>query len=122
MTNAERRERRKEAARKGLETRRAKTAHQAEPPRVETDEERAARAHQAEEKRLANLRAVIRLAQEIRREGDLYDHAYRERWSHHPRQWTAEQIDAARRFLEGFRRPDGTWQPDPTRRRGKWRL
>jgi len=153
MTNAERRERRREAARKGLETRRARQAQaqqttatapasdQADefqqladrvngyrppeapqPPRLETADERARRAEAAEEKRLANLRAVLRLAQEIRRESDLHHHAYHQRWPFSPKRWTSEQIQAAREFLEKFRRPDGTWDPKPIRRKGKWRL
>ena len=120
MTNAERRERRREAACKGLETRRAKLS--AEPPRVETADEHARREHQAEEKRLANLRAVIRRAQEIRRESDLYHLAHLRKWHHSPKRWTPEQIDEARKFVESFIRPDGTPQADPIRRKGKWRL
>jgi hypothetical protein len=153
MTNAERRERRREAARKGLETRRARTAQarvttarapvadQADdfqqladrvnghrppeapqPPRLETADERTRRAEAAEEKRLANLRAVIRLAQEIRREQDLHHHAIHQRWPFSPKRWTSEQIQAAREFLEKFKRPDGTWDPYPARRHGQWRL
>jgi hypothetical protein len=136
MTNAERRERRRQAGLKGAATRRARSAgegaHQveppqlvppvAEPPRLETPEERARRAHSAEEKRLTNLRAVLRLAQEIRREGDLYYHAHHRRWHHSPRRWTAEQIQGAREFLEKFRRPDGTYDPKPLTRKGRWRL
>jgi Rad3-related DNA helicase len=153
MTNAEKRERRREAARKGLETRRARQAQalattaqapeadQADefqqladringyrppeapqPPRIETSDERARRAESAEEKRLANLRAVLRLALEIRREGDLYRHAAARRWPFTPKRWTPEQIAAARQFLETFRRPDGTYEPKPNRRHGKWRL
>jgi len=105
MTNAERRERRREAARKGLETRRAKLA--AEPPRPES----------AEEERLTNLRAVLRLAQEGRRETDLYYHAHLRRWHHSPRRWTAEQIAEARRFLEGFRDETGRWSFQRSRRK-----
>jgi hypothetical protein len=123
MTNTERKERRRQAGLKAAETRRQQlAARPPEPPRVETADERARREHSAEEKRLANLRAVLRLAQEIRREGDLHYHAHVERWHHSPRRWTPEQIDAARRFLEGFRREDGTYDPHPVRRKGKWRL
>ena len=153
MTNAERRERRREAARKGLETRRARQAEaqrttaqapeadQADdwqqladringyrppeapqPPRLETSDERARRAESAEDKRLTNLRAVLRLALEIRREGDLYRHAAAQRWPFTLKRWTAEQIEAARQFLQTFRRPDGTYEPKPARRNGKGRL
>ena len=153
MTNAERRERRRQAGLKGAETRRARQAQaqqttatapasdQADefqqladrvngyrppeapqPPRLETADERARRAEAAEEQRLANLRAVLRLALEIRREGDLYRHAAARRWPFTPKRWTAEQIDAARQFLETFRRDDGTYDPKPNRRKGKWRL
>jgi hypothetical protein len=113
MTNAERRERRREAALKGQETRKARLAAQApaapEPPRLETAEEAARRSRAAEAKRLEDLRALIRLAQDGRRESDLRYHAHLKRWSHHPIEWTAGQIDEARRFIEGFRREDGTW-------------
>ena len=141
MTNAERRERRRQAGLKGAATRRARSAqaepaqvvpHQvvppqlvpptAEPPRAPTVEETTRRAESAEAKRLANLRAVIRRAQEIRRESDLYSFAHSRRWHHSPKRWTAAQIDEARRFLEGFIRPDGTPQADPIRRKGRWRL
>jgi hypothetical protein len=122
MTNAERREHRREAARKAAETRRARLAARPEPVRTETPEEALRRARAAEEKRRANLRAVLAEAQRIRREGDLYDHAHLQRWSHHPSQWTAEQLDRARQFLAGFIRPDGTPDPHPVRRGGKWRL
>ena len=72
MTNQERRERRREAALKGAATRAAKAGqvvnHQDEPPqlldpaRLETAEEQSRRARAAEEKRLVNLRALIRKA------------------------------------------------------------
>ena len=71
---------------------------------------------------MINLRAVITEAQRIRRESDLYNLAHQRRWSHRPREWTAEQIDTARRFLQGFIRTDGTPPPDPIRRKGRWRL
>ena len=136
MTNAERRERRRQAGLKGTATRRARLGQvvqdqaeppqlvgpTAEPPRLETADERARRAESAAEKRLENLRAVIRRAQEIRRESDLYSYAHSHRWHHSPRRWTAAQIDDARRFLDGFIRPDGKPQSQPIRRKGKWRL
>lgn len=128
MTNAERREKRRQAGLKGAATRHARTAtatHQdspGAPPRVETAEERATRAHSAEEKRLTNLRALLRQAQAIRRESDLYSHAHSHRWHHSPKRWTPEQIDEATRFIAGFLRNDGTPQPDPVRRKGNWRL
>jgi hypothetical protein len=126
MTNAEKRERRTQAARKAAETRRqqlaAGTAPTALPPRVETLDEQLARRQQEAEKRLKNLRAVLARAREIRRESDLYHLAHTRRWHHSPKQWTSEQVDTARRFLEGFVRSDGTPQPDPIRRNGKWRL
>ena len=93
-----------------------------EPPRLETAEETARRAESAEEKRLANLRAVLRQAQEIRRESDLYHLAHTRRWHHSPRRWTAAQVEEARQFIGGFIRPDGMPQADPIRRKGKWRL
>jgi hypothetical protein len=118
MTNAERRERRREAARKAAETRRV----QADLGRRELAEEAEQRAQSAEEKRRVNLRAVIAEAQRLRRESDLYYLAHDRRWDHHPSRWTAEQIDTARRFLQGFVRPDGTPDPYPVRRKGRWRL
>ena len=144
MTNAERREQRRQAGLKGAATRRARSAsaepHQvvpaqvvpprlvpptAEPPRsprLETSEERSRRAESAESKRLANLRAVLRRAQEIRRESDLYHLAHVRKWHHSPKRWTPEQIDEARRFVESFVNPDGIPQADPIRRKGRWRL
>jgi hypothetical protein len=92
------------------------------PPRLETAEEASAKARCADEKRLANLRAVIRQAQEIRRESDLYHFAQAHRWPFSPKRWTAAQIEEARQFLAGFIRPDGTPQADPIRRKGRWRL
>lgn len=141
MTNAERRERRRQAGLKGAANRRARSAqaetaqvvlaqvvlHQVvpptvEPPRLETTEERARRAQAAEDKRLANLRAVLRRAQEIRRESDLYHLAHVRKWHHCPKRWTPEQIDEARRFVESFVSADGIPQADPIRRKGRWRL
>jgi len=133
MTNAERKARRSESARRAAGRRRqAKEEardNRAEQARadelahqVETAEERARRAELAEAKRRENLRAVLAEAQRIRRESDLYRHAQVNRWSHHPGRWTAEQIAAARRFLAGFIRPDGTPDPHPVRRKGRWRL
>ena len=141
MTNAERRERRRQAGLKGAATRRARTAqaepvqvvpHQvvppqlvpptAEPPRAPTVEETTRRAEDREAKRLANLRAVLAEAQRIRRESDLYSFAHSRRWDHRPARWTAAQIDEAQQFLAGFIRPDGMPQADPIRRKGRWRL
>ena len=65
---------------------------------------------------------VGHLAQEIRREGDLYYHAHHQRWHHSPRRWTAAQSQGAREFLQNFIRPDGTPDPTPLTRKGKWRL
>jgi hypothetical protein len=129
VTNAERRERRRAAALKGAETRRARVArvapHQVEapePPRATTAEETNRRAEDREAKRRANLRAVLAEAQAIRRESDLYYHAQLYRWPFSPARWTAEQIDSARQFLRTFYRKDGTPDPHPLRRKGRWRL
>jgi hypothetical protein len=150
MTNAEKRERRREAARKAAETRlsRARRVMQEraqpdaddefqqladringykppeapQPPRLESAEEKARRAESAEEKRLANLRTLLGRAREIRRESDLYNMPHSRRWHHSPKRWTAEQIAEARRFVESFVSPDGISQADPIRRKGKWRL
>jgi hypothetical protein len=126
MTNAEKRERRSQAARKAAETRRQQLAAgntpTVEPPRVETLEEQLARRQREAEKRLTNLRAVLARARAIRRESDLYHLAHTSRWHHAPKQWTSAQVETARRFLEAFIRSDGTPQPDPIRRKGKWRL
>ena len=151
MTNAERRAARQAAAAKGQETRRRKqeqerharaTAAVAELgrildapaapappvaappdlPRLDSTEAQLRRKADAEAKRLKNLRAVLATAREIRRESDLYHLAHTSRWHHSPKRWTSEQVDTARRFLQGFVRPDGTPQPHPIRRKGKWRL
>jgi hypothetical protein len=137
MTNAEKRERRREAGRRAAQARAEKRTAQvvhspteppqlvpptAEPPRRPTAEETARRAESAEAKRLTNLRAVLRTAQEIRRESDLYNLAHLRRWHHSPKRWTPEQIDEARKFLASFIRPDGQPQADPIRRKGRWRL
>jgi hypothetical protein len=125
MTNQERKERRREAARKAAETRRVQAdiaRGELALDRTETAEEGARRARAAEEKRQTNLRAVLAEAQRIRRESDLYHLAHTRRWDHRPGHWTAEQIDTAGRFLQGFIRSDGTPQPDPVRRKGRWRL
>jgi hypothetical protein len=136
MTNAERREKRREAGRKAAATRAARAgqvvhhpaeppqlvAPTAQPPRAPTAEVTARKAEAREEKRLSNLRAVIRRAQEIRREGDLYHLAHTRKWHHSPSRWTPEQIDEARKFVESFVSPDGVPQADPIRRKGRWRL
>jgi hypothetical protein len=110
LTNAEIRGRRREAALKAAATRR------------ETRAQADRRAQAAEEKRRENLRAVIAEARRIRRESDLRYHAHLRRWSHHPREWTAAQIAEARSFLAKFIRTDGTPDPHPVRRKGRWRL
>jgi hypothetical protein len=109
MTNAEKRERRRQAALKAAETRR------------QTAAEASAQAEDREAKRLINLRALLAEAQRIGREADLYYRAHTGRWSHHPSRWTPEQIDEARRFLAGFIRPDGTPQPVPHRKARRYR-
>jgi hypothetical protein len=147
MTNAEKRQRRREAGRKGAASRVARTTAQAPapgqaddfqdladringyrppeappPPRLESAAEATIKLAKAEEKQLANLRAVLTTARQIRRESDLYHLAHTSRWHHSPKRWTAEQIETARRFLQGFIGPDGIPQADPIRRKGKWRL
>jgi len=110
MTNAERKARRSESARRAAERRRqAKEEardHRAEQARadelahqVETAEEKTRREEQAEAKRKANLRHLIAEAQRLDRERDLYVYAQSYRWDHRPGRWTAEQIDELERII-----------------------
>ena len=103
MTNAEKRERRREAALKGARTRAAKQAP-AEP--VAESEPTAPTARQ-----------LLERARSIGREADLFYHAHLARWPHRPSEWTVEQRAALDAFLGRFIRPDGTPQPVPPRRR-----
>jgi hypothetical protein len=110
MTNQERRERRREAARKATATRRVK----AEVDRLE----------RKSLDRIADLavngpdgRQLLARAQAIGREADLWYHAHLNRWPTRPSNWTAAQRRAAEEFLSRFIRPDGTPQPVPHSRR-----
>jgi hypothetical protein len=106
LTNAQRRERRREAALKGARTRAARqasalTAEPAPPP----------------ESVAPTARQLLERARSIGREADLFSHAHLARWPHRPSAWTAEQRAALDAFLDRFIRPDGTPQPVPHRTR-----
>ena len=106
MTNAQKRERRREAALKGARTRAARqaSAEAAEPV--------------AEPEPIApTARQLLERARSIGREADLFYHAHLARWPHHPSAWTAQQRAALDAFLDRFIRPDGTPQPVPHRTR-----
>jgi hypothetical protein len=103
MTNAEKRERRREAALKAARTRAAKQA----PAEPVAESEPAA----------PTARQLLDRARSIGREADLFYHAHLARWPHHPSAWTAQQRAALDAFLDRFIRPDGTPQPVPHRTR-----
>ena len=99
MTNQERRERRSEAARKAARTRQAKA--------------RAEAIVQDSLDRITDLavngpdgRMLIRLAQEIGREADLWHHAHLYHWPTRPSTWSGEQRRAAAEFLKTVVRPE----------------
>ena len=100
LTNAQIRERRREAALKGARTRAAKQLLEKSLDRI-TD--------------LAvngpDGRQLLARAQEIGREADLWSFAHLHRYPTRPSAWTAEQRRAAGDFLETFLRPDGRPQP-----------
>ena len=106
LTNAQIRERRREAALKGARTRAAK---QASTPAVEPVAE--------PEPDAPTGRQLLERAQSIGREADLWYHAHLARWPHRPSAWTADQRAALDAFLDRFIRPDGTPQPVPHRTR-----
>ena len=103
MTNAEKRERRREAALKGARTRAAK-----QPPAEPVAES---------EPTAPTARQLLERARSIGREADLFYYAHLARWPHHPSAWTAEQRAALDAFLDRFLRSDGTPQPVPHRGR-----
>jgi hypothetical protein len=103
MTNAEKRERRREAALKGARTRAAKQAPAEPVAQPEPD--------------APTARQLLDRARSIGREADLFYHAHLARWPHHPSAWTAQQRAALDAFLDRFIRPDGTPQPVPPRKR-----
>ena len=99
-TNAQIRQRRREAALKGARTRAAKHLLEKSLNRV------ADLAVNGPDGRL-----LIARAQEIGRETDLWSFAHLHRYPTRPSAWTAEQRRAAGDFLEKFLRPDGRPQP-----------
>jgi hypothetical protein len=107
MTNAEIRERRKEAARKAAETRRKAKAAEAEPV-GDTDT-------------APTAREILDFARSIGREADLWYQAHLRRLPTRPRDWAPETREEMETFLKGFIRPDGTPQPVPHRRGRKAR-
>ena len=106
LTNAQRRQRRREAALKGARTRAARQASTSTAAPVAPTEPDAPTGRQ-----------LLDRARSIGREADLYYHAHLARWPHHPSAWTAEQRAALDAFLDRFIRPDGTPQPVPHRTR-----
>jgi hypothetical protein len=104
LTNAQRRERRREAALKGARTRAAKQLLEKSLNRV------ADLAVHGPDGRL-----LIARAQEIGREADLWSFAHLHRYPTRPSAWTGEQRRAAGDFLEKFIRPDGRPQPVQTK-------
>jgi hypothetical protein len=111
LTNAQRRERRREAALKGARTRAARQAAADGPgPAGDPEPEPAA----------PTARQLLERARSIGREDDLFYHAHLGRWPSRPSAWTAAQRADAEAFLAKFIRPDGTPQPVPHRgRRGR---
>ena len=111
LTNAQIRERRREAALKGARTRAARQAP-ADTPGPVGDPEPELDAPPA--------RQLLERARSIGREDDLFYHAHLGRWPTRPSAWTAAQRADAEAFLAKFIRPDGTPQPVPHRgRRGR---
>jgi hypothetical protein len=105
LTNAQIRQRRREAALKGARTRAAKQLLEKSLNRV------------------ADLavngpdgRQLITRAQAIGREADLWSFAHLHRYPWKPTAWTGEQRQAAEEFLSKFIRDDGTPQPVPHRK------
>jgi hypothetical protein len=111
MTNAEKRARRQEAARKAAETRRAR---QAEPEVPEPEPEPVADTDPA-----PTARDLLEFARSIGREADLWYHAHHRRLPTRPTDWAPETREEMETFLRGFIRPDGT--PQPVTRRGRKR-
>jgi hypothetical protein len=112
LSPEERTERRREAALKGARDRRVRAE--------------VAKCHEESLGRITDLavngpdgRMLIRRAQAIGREADLWYHAHLNRWPTRPSDWTGEHRRAAEQFLVSFIRPDGTPQPVPHRRRKK---
>ena len=103
MTNAEKRQRRREAALKAARTRAARQAPAESTAPAEPD--------------APTARDLLERACSIGREQDLWYHAHIGRWPHHAAAWTAEQRRSMSTFLDLFIRPDGTPQPVPHRRR-----
>ena len=123
MTNAERKEPRREAAPRRPETRSPADIARQRATSPDRDRDRRGgtrRARAAEQKRMIDLRTVMTEASEWEARATSIT-AHPRRWSHRPTEWTAEQIDTARRFFQGFIRTDGTHAaPDP--QEGRWRL
>ena len=106
LTNAQRRERRREAALKAARTRAARQASAPTAQPVAQPEPDAPTARQ-----------LLDRARSMGREADLFYHAHLARWPHRPSSWTAQQRAALDAFLDRFTRPDGTPQPVPHRTR-----
>jgi hypothetical protein len=106
LTNAQIRQRRREAALKAARTRAAKPAlAPAAEPVAEPEPD------------APTGRQLLERARSIGREADLYSHSHLARWPHRPSAWTADQRARLAAFLDRFLRPDGTSQPVPHRGR-----
>jgi hypothetical protein len=111
LTKEQVKERRREAALKGVRTRQSKA-------RINEflNDVAASVTYQA---RATEGRKVVERAQSIGRESDLYYTVHLNRWPRKPSEWTPAMIARLTAFLDGFIRPDGTPQPVPHRRRRK---
>ncbi len=109
LSPEERKERRREAALKGIRTRKSKERINEFLNDVEASVTYQARASEG--------RKVVERAQAIGREGDLYYTVHLKRWPWKPSAWTPAIIEQLTAFLAGFIRPDGTPQPVPHRRK-----
>ena len=97
MTNAERRDRRRDAGRKAAETRRARLAAQApaESPTAPAPPET------AEVLLREGRRTVLARARDLGREADLRREAWVRRYGW-PKDWTADQVNELSRWLHGL--------------------
>ncbi len=111
LSPEERKQRRREAALKGVRTRQSKA-------RINEflNDVAASVTYQV---RASEGRKVVERAQSIGRESDLYYTVHLNRWPRKPSEWTPEIIAQLSAFLDRFIQPDGTPQPVPHRRRRK---
>jgi hypothetical protein len=120
VTNAEKRQRRRQAALEGAETRQARLAQaQAPEPQPVADRPAPIAAPPRPDPLPAapSARDLLARARVMGREADLFYRAHLARWPHRPGDWTDAQRLALAAFLDKFIRPDGTPQPVPNCRR-----